>query len=285
MATAFLGTGLLGSGFVEGLLARGESVRVWNRTPAKAAPLAEKGALLQPTAAEAVKGASTVHLCLSDDAAVDGVLDSIRSHVANDAWVIDHTTVTPEGVRARYARARKDGLKFAHAPVFMAPANARAAKGIMLFSGPAADHEALRPILAPMTGELVYVGEREDLAASLKLFGNAMILTIAGGLADVFAMGRALGIETATAMGLFEKFNPANTISVRGTRMASGDYTPSFELSMARKDVRLMIETAGQEPLAVLPGLAQRMDALIAEGHGGEDVGVLAIPLGGNVKR
>ena len=44
---------------------------------------------------------------------------------------------------------------------------------------------------------------------------------------------------------------------------------------MARKDLRLMIETAGALPLAVLPTVAERMDALIAEGHGAEDVGVL----------
>ena len=49
----------------------------------------------------------------------------------------------------------------------------------------------------------------------------------------------------------------------------------SFELAMARKDVRLMIETAGDTPLAVLPGVAERMDALIADGRGGDDRAVM----------
>ena len=57
--------------------------------------------------------------------------------------------------------------------------------------------------------------------------------------------------------------------------MVAGDFAPGFELAMARKDLRLMIETAGALPLAVLPAVAERMDALIAEGHGAEDVGVL----------
>jgi 3-hydroxyisobutyrate dehydrogenase len=57
--------------------------------------------------------------------------------------------------------------------------------------------------------------------------------------------------------------------------MIAGDFTPSFELSMARKDVRLMLETAGSQPMAVLPGVAERMDALIAEGHGMDDLAVM----------
>lgn len=60
--------------------------------------------------------------------------------------------------------------------------------------------------------------------------------------------------------------------------MAAGEYAPaSFEMTMARKDVKLMIETAGLRPLAVLPAIAARMDDLIADGHGALDFGALAI--------
>jgi 3-hydroxyisobutyrate dehydrogenase-like beta-hydroxyacid dehydrogenase len=64
-------------------------------------------------------------------------------------------------------------------------------------------------------------------------------------------------------------------VAARGKTMLAGDLTPNFELAMARKDVRLMIETADSVPLAALPGIAARMDALIAEGHGDEDASVL----------
>jgi 3-hydroxyisobutyrate dehydrogenase-like beta-hydroxyacid dehydrogenase len=59
--------------------------------------------------------------------------------------------------------------------------------------------------------------------------------------------------------------------------MARGQFSPaSFELTMARKDVRLMLESAGALPLATLPGIAARIDALIAAGHGREDLSALA---------
>jgi 3-hydroxyisobutyrate dehydrogenase len=59
--------------------------------------------------------------------------------------------------------------------------------------------------------------------------------------------------------------------------MAKGSFATSFELAMARKDVRLMLETAGDRPLAALPSIAARMDQLIASGLGARDVSVLAI--------
>jgi 3-hydroxyisobutyrate dehydrogenase-like beta-hydroxyacid dehydrogenase len=59
--------------------------------------------------------------------------------------------------------------------------------------------------------------------------------------------------------------------------MARGDLSATFELSMARKDIRLMIEAAGREPLTVLPAIAAKMDEAIAAGHGKDDMGAIAI--------
>ena len=92
-----------------------------------------------------------------------------------------------------------------------------------------------------MTGRVDYLGERPDLAAAHKLFGNAMIIALCGGLADVYAMAASLGIDAADAHALFGKFNPAGVLTYRGAAMAKGDYTPTFELTMARKDAGLMI--------------------------------------------
>ena len=65
-------------------------------------------------------------------------------------------------------------------------------------------------------------------------------------------------------------------VAGRGKNMAQGNFALSFELAMARKDVRLMLETTGELPMSVLPGIAQRMDQLIAQGHSAEDATVVA---------
>ncbi len=149
--------------------------------------------------------------------------------------------------------------------------------GIMMASGPEALFTRVAEGLRAMTGRLEYMGERVDAAAGFKLFGNAMILSITAGLADVFAIGKAMDIDASRALELFGFFNPTGTIQGRGKLMATGNYTASFELAMARKDVRLMIETAGAENVHLLPAIAARMDTLLAAGHGQDDVGVLAV--------
>jgi 3-hydroxyisobutyrate dehydrogenase len=275
---AFLGTGLIGSGMIEAARKRGEDVTVWNRTTAKARALEAFGARVAESADAAVRDASRVHLALTDDAAVDAVLAGSLAAMSNDAIVIDHTTTLPAGTEARARRLADAGRPFLHAPVFMSPQMCRESKGIMLCAGPSALHARVAPELAKMTGDLWFLGERPDLAAAYKLFGNAMIITITAGLADVFAMGKALHLDPELVHALFAKFKPAGTIDIRGAKMARGDYSPSFELTMARKDVRLMLETAAPAGnLAVLPGVAARMDALIAAGHGSADLAVLAV--------
>jgi 3-hydroxyisobutyrate dehydrogenase len=277
MATvAFLGTGLLGSGMVEGMLRRGDSVTVWNRTEAKARALEAGGAKVASTPGDAVAGAERVHMTLPDDAVVDEMLSAVVPRLRQDALVADHSTTSPRGTGARVTKLRDAGVKFVHAPVFMSPQMAREAVGIMLVSGPQPVFEAVRGGLEKMTGEVWYLGEQGDVAASYKIFGNSMLFVIAAGVADVFAMAKGLGIAPTDALAIFSKFQPGGLIKSRGEKMARGDFSASFELTMARKDMRLMIEAAGAQPMVVLPAIAHAMDRAIAQGHGREDLGSIA---------
>lgn len=276
---AFLGMGLLGSSFVRALRKRGEDVHVWNRSPPRAQALASTGAVVFPDAAAAVRGAARVHLTLSDDAAVDAVLEAAAPGLGEGALVIDHTTTSASTVVARMDRWRSRGVTYVHAPVFMGPANALDGTGLMLLSGDRALVERVRPMVAPMTGKLVDLGLRPDAAASFKLLGNLFLMFLTSGLADMLSLAKALGVPPADAVTLFEHFNPGATIGARAKRMLDGNFAePSWELSMARKDARIMLDEAQAKgtALAVLPAIAARMDALIAEGHGGDDWTVMA---------
>ena len=223
-----------------------------------------------------MRGAERVHLVLLDDAVVDDTIDALMDALAPGAVVVDHSTTQPQRTAARAKRLGDQGIAFLHAPVFMSPAAARDAKGIMLVAGPAERFARVKPALAAMTADLWYAGERADLAAGYKLFGNAMILAMAGALADVMHMGDALGIPRRDALGVFDRFHVGGVLQVRGAKILNEDYAPSFALDVARKDVRLMLESAGSEPTPILQALAARMDELIAAGHGGDDIAALA---------
>jgi 3-hydroxyisobutyrate dehydrogenase len=277
MATlAFLGAGMISAGMIEAALKRGDQVNVYNRTQAKAEALTALGAKAVRTPAEAIKKADRVHIVMSDDAAVDGVLAQCNDGFG-EAVVIDHSTVSAKGTQERAIRLAAENVAFLHAPVFMSPQSAREATGIMLVSGPKGTFERVETELNNMTGTVKYLGERPHTAAAYKLFGNAMLITIVAGLADVFAMSSSLGLEPQEALAVYDMFNPGVVIFNRGKKMAQGDYQAAFELSMARKDVRLMIEMAQDKRLAVLPSIAARMDELLAKGFASDDMGVLAV--------
>ena len=275
MKIAFLGTGLMGTGFVRRLLSQGHEVQVWNRTAAKAQALQAQGAKAFADAAAAVAGVDRVHLSLADDDSVDAVLEPLAGAIAAGTWIVDHTTTAATATAARVARWDARGRTLVHAPVFMGPANAAEGTGIMLVSGAPARCETLLPVLQAMTGQVVNMGPQPERAAAFKLLGNLTILGIIGVLGDVNRLGHALGIGTQETFSLFKHFNPGLTLTGRAERIVSADVSaPSFELAMARKDVRLMIEEAeqGGMALALMPALAALFDAGIANGQGALDV-------------
>jgi 3-hydroxyisobutyrate dehydrogenase len=276
---AFFGMGLLGSNFVRALRRRGEAVHVWNRSPDKATALEAEGARAFADPAEAARGAARVHLTLPDDAIVDDVLERARPGLAADVILVDHSTTSVQGALARMARWRERGITFVHAPVFMGPQNARESTGIMMVSGPRSVVDPLRAVLAPMTGKLVDLGERPDAAAAFKLLGNLFLICMTAGLAEMLALAKALHVPADQAASLFDQFNPGTTIGGRIKRMVEASFAdPSWELTMARKDARLMLDAAADAgvPLALLPAIAARMDAVIGEGHGADDWTVIA---------
>ena len=275
-SVAFLGTGLLGGAMVEGMLRRGDQVTVWNRTEAKARALEAFGAKVAATPGDAVAGADRVHMTLPDDEVVEQIVAAFTPRLAPSAIVIDHTTASPRDTKERVARLNASGVKYLHAPVFMSPQMARDSVGLILASGPRDVHDAVLDTLEAMTGEVWYLGEQGDLAAAYKIFGNSMLFVIAAGVTDVFAMAKGLGISAADALTVFSKFQPGGLIKARGEKMARGDFSATFELAMARKDMRLMLEAGAGQPMTVLPNIAKAMDAAIANGHAKDDLGSIA---------
>jgi 3-hydroxyisobutyrate dehydrogenase len=276
---AFLGTGLMGTGFIQRARANGLTVRAWNRSAAKAQALAASdaagGVTACATVAQAVQGAERIHLSLSDDASVDAVLEPLAGVLPAGAWVVDHTTTAVRPTAERVARWDARGVRYVHAPVFMAPANCAEGTGWMLISGDPARHQALQGALQAMTGKVIYLGPQPERAAAFKLFGNLTLLGLLGILGDVGRLAAAVGIDMKDAFSLFEHFNPGQTLPQRAKRISSGVYDPpSFEMSMARKDLRLMVEEAarGGQTLQLIPALAALLDEGIQRGEGHLDV-------------
>jgi 3-hydroxyisobutyrate dehydrogenase-like beta-hydroxyacid dehydrogenase len=273
----YLGTGLLGSAFAEAAAKRGDTVTAWNRSQQKLQSLTQFGIQPAATPADAVRGASRVHLVLKDDAVVEEVIAAARPGLSPGAVLIDHTTTLPALTAARAKRLAGEGVQYLHCPVFMGPAAARTAQGSMMAAGPRALFDRVQADLAAMTGRLEFMGERPDIAAVNKLLGNALIIGLVGVMSDVLTIAQASDVDGLDAIKLLQWLDLNAMVAGRGANMAKGKFDASFELAMARKDVRLMLETVGARPMAALPAVAARMDQLIAAGLGDKDTSVLGV--------
>ncbi len=276
---AFLGTGLLGANFVKAMLRSGLEVQVWNRTYTKAKALEASGARAFEDLPACVQGAQRIHLTLSDDAAVDEVLERASSGFSPGVIIVDHSTTSTRGAVQRTSYWKERGFTYLHAPVFMGPQNALEGSGFMLLSGDQDLILELEPVLAPMTGKLLHLGPDPARAAGVKLLGNSFLIFLSAGLSDTLALAQAMGIPPDDLESLLEVWNPGAVTPARLRRMLAADYdNPSWELAMARKDARLMIaeaDSAGKS-LAALPAIAAEMDRWIALGQGSKDWTVIA---------
>jgi 3-hydroxyisobutyrate dehydrogenase len=271
---AFLGTGLLGANFTRAFLKRGEKVNVWNRSIEKAKALEIYGAKSFDQLTEAVRGASRIHLTLSDDQAVDDVLEKAAGAFDPAVIIIDHTTTSSPGAAERSVHWKKKGYTYIHAPVFMGPSNALEGTGVMLVSGDQQVVKLLEPELSRMTGKLWNLGEQPEKAASIKLLGNLFHICLTGGIADLLTLAGSLNIPASEIGTLLEALNPGVVALGRIKKITSDTFDqPSWELSMARKDARLMMEQANttHKTLMVIPAVANKMDAWLEKGHAKDD--------------
>ncbi|MET0300691.1 MAG: NAD(P)-binding domain-containing protein [Flavitalea sp.] len=275
----FIGTGLLGANFTKALIKKGEKVRVWNRTFERAKALEADGAVAVQDIAEAVKGIDRIHITLSDDASVDAVLAQAKPGLSKGTILIDHTTTTEKGAVRRTAEFAKEGITYVHVPVFMGPSNALESTGVMLISGDQAVVEKVEPWIGLMTGKVLNFGDKTGKAAGIKLMGNLFLLTMTGGFSDMLALAKSLEIPSADLNTLFESWNPGSMAPARLKKITAGNFEdPSWELRMARKDARLMIEEAGNggKTLNVIPSIAAQMDKWIEKGKGEKDWTIIA---------
>jgi 3-hydroxyisobutyrate dehydrogenase len=275
----FIGMGLLGSNFAKAMLQKGQQVNVWNRTASKAKALEQFGAKAYDNVAEAVKGAERIHLILSDDQAVDEILDRARAGFSSGVTIIDHSTTSTKGVAQRTEQWKKYGYTYLHAPVFMGPQNALNCTGYMLVSGNQDVIKNLEPVLSAMTGKLLNLGTETNRAAGVKLLGNSFLLFLTAGLSDALALAQAMNIPSSDLVSLFDNWNPGAMVPGRLKQILAADFdNPSWELNMARKDTRLMIDEANyaHKHLAAIPAIAVEMDKWISKGHGHSDWTVIS---------
>ncbi|MFV5992669.1 NAD(P)-dependent oxidoreductase [Streptomyces sp. NPDC056231] len=272
---AVLGTGIMGSGMTRSLLRAGLDVRAWNRTQAKAAPLAADGATVTETAEEAVRGADVILTMLNDGLSVAAALTAAAPGVQRGQVLLQSSTVGIDATTELAQRAADLGLVYLDAPVAGTKQPAEQGALTVFVSGPSAVRPSVNPVLNAIGQRTVWVGETPGAASRLKLVVNTWVINMVSSIAECLNLAEGLGIDPQSFLDVM-KGGPLDSAYLQGKSAAvlSGDLTPSFTLSTALKDTRLILAAAEQTgvTLDLVAASENRFTRAEEAGHGGEDM-------------
>ncbi|MCA8255782.1 NAD(P)-binding domain-containing protein [Burkholderia sp. AU31624] len=185
-----IGLGPMGAALAKTLLAAHHRVTVWNRTASKAEPLAELGARIAHSAAEAVDASQIVVVCVSNYDTSDSLLRTPEVVASlKGKTIVQLTTGTPEGAQEASEWAAEHGVAYLDGTISCYPHHIGTPDGSILYAGSRSTFEALQPILANLSGHAVFVGER---------FGDAAVLD--GAITGSYALGAALAFLYGAAV-------------------------------------------------------------------------------------
>jgi 3-hydroxyisobutyrate dehydrogenase len=280
-----LGTGIMGYPMAANMLAAGLDVRVWNRTAAKAAPLAEQGATLAGTPGEASAGADLVVTMLGDGPIVstaasggDGALAAMREGAV---WV-QMSTVGVAQTERLASSAAEAGVAFVDAPVLGTKKPAEDGALVVLESGPQAACDAARPVFDAVGSRTIRAGDT-GAGTRLKMVANNWVLAVTAGTAECVGLARALNVDPAMFLeAISGGALDTGYAHVKGRAMIDEEYPTSFPLGLAAKDARLIVEAAGSAVnLAGTRAVLEHLDRAEQLGHGGQDMAALYSAVGG----
>jgi 3-hydroxyisobutyrate dehydrogenase len=268
---AVLGTGIMGAPMARKLLAAGFPVRVWNRTAEKAAALADEGAAVAETPADAAGGAQVVLTMLSDaDAVLDSAADALDSA---EVWV-QMSTIGLDGTERCDALAAERGVAFVDAPVLGSRQPAEEGKLTVLASGPEDLRGRVDPLFDAVGARTWWLGEA-GAGQRLKLVANTWVLAMVQGLAETLTLAEGLGVPPRSFLDVIAG-GPLDSgyAQLKGKGMIERSFPPAFPLRHAAKDLRLIEEAARRHDLDVplIEAIAARFAEGVAAGHGDLDM-------------
>jgi 3-hydroxyisobutyrate dehydrogenase len=281
---AFVGVGAMGHGMADSALRAGLPIVVWNREPGTTDDLAARGAEVADSAAEAARRATIVVTMVTNaDAVVSIARDQgMLAALAPGAIWVQMSTIGVAGIErvAALVAAERPDITLLDAPVSGSKDPAEQGQLTIFASGP----DDVRPRVAPLFDALgqrtIWVGP-VGTGSRLKVVNNTWLAFAAEALGASVALAGRLGLQTETVIDALAGgplVSPWQAAKLQ--RIAQGDYSAQFALSLALKDVRLAFEAAGDDRFAALGCLADEWQRVVDQGLGDQDLTVVARALG-----
>jgi 3-hydroxyisobutyrate dehydrogenase len=273
---AMLGLGAMGHAMAASALRAGMPTVVWNRSPEAARDLATMGASVAATAADAAAQGEIVVTMVTD---TDAVLSIARDQGALAAmrpgtiWA-QMSTVGVAGTDrvADLVQTERPDVILLDAPVAGSRAPAEHGQLTIFASGPDEARPRVSALFDAIGQRTIWVGP-VGAGSRLKLANNTWIAFASEAIANSLAVAHRLGLSTDTVV---DALSGGSLVSpwqeAKLHRIAAGDFSPQFSLTLALKDVHLAVEAVHDERLLALTGLADEWERAVAAGLGEQDL-------------
>ena len=254
----WIGAGRMGTVLAERLLRSGHDVAVYNRTPAKTAPLEALGAIAVETPSELAERDIVFTMIGGDDdllAVTDGT-GGLLMGSRGPGLLIDCSTVSSDVSERVRRRGEEIGTRMLAAPVSGNPNVARAGMLSLVVSGPRESFDMARPYLHVLGRSVTYVGDG-DVARLVKIGHNLLLGVVAQCLAEITVLAERGGVARSDLLAFINDSVMGSTFTRYKTpALVNLDFHPTFTGHLLRKDLELGLEAGRRSPRA-------------ASGHGG----------------
>lgn len=245
MRVAFIGLGGMGSRMAGRLLQAGHELQVWNRSPERTGPLAQAGAVVAQTPADAAGGAEAVMTMLSDEAALADVVGGpggLGAGLQPGQVLIEMSTVGPSAI-TRLRQGVPAGVELLDAPVLGSLSEAEGGTLRVFVGGAPETLTRVRPLF-DVLGEPVHVGDLGS-GAAVKLVANSTLVGTLALLGETLELAQALGVDREAVWKVLAA-TPLAAQAERRRPVVEGDEPPRrFSLGLAVKDAGLIVGEGG----------------------------------------
>jgi len=280
---AVLGIGAMGHGMATSALRAGIRTIVWNRNPAATRDLADLGAEVAETAADAARRAAIVVTVVTD---IDAVISIARDQgmlaaLAPGAIWVQMGTIGVAGIDrvAELVDVERPDVTLLDAPVSGSREPAEQGQLMIFASGPEQVRSRVAPLFDAFGQRTIWVGP-VGAGSRVKLVNNTWVAFAAEAAASSVALAHRLGLGTETVL---EALDGSPLVSAwqgaKLQRIAKDDFSAQFALSLALKDVRLAVQAAGGDRFATLACLAEEWQQVVDQGLGDQDLTVVTLAL------
>jgi 3-hydroxyisobutyrate dehydrogenase len=276
---AVLGIGAMGHGMATSVLRAGIPTIVWNRSPEATRSLAQLGAEVADTPADAVQRAGIVVTMVTDTEAVISIARDqgmLAALVPGAIWV-QMSTIGLAGIEriAEIVKVERPDVTLLDAPVSGSTEPAARGELIIFASGPDEVRRRVAPLFDAIGQRTIWVGPVGS-GTRLKLVNNTWLAFSAESVSASLALAQRFGLDREAVVNALvggPLVSPWQEAKLH--RIASGDFSAQFALSLALKDVHLALEAADRDRFVALVRLADEWQRAVDRGFGDQDITVV----------